>query len=74
MQPCKTAPHIRLFDCVLKSSSAAALATFATMTGGLTGMPASASAASQMWEPVKLPFEDTLYDIDFNRYVLQSQR
>mmetsp|Transcript_17283 Transcript_17283/g.31308 ORF Transcript_17283/g.31308 Transcript_17283/m.31308 type:complete len:406 (+) Transcript_17283:80-1297(+) len=51
---------------VTKTGSAAALASLATVTGGVAGMPAPASAASKMWEPVELPFSDTLYDIDFN--------
>jgi photosystem II stability/assembly factor-like uncharacterized protein len=58
--------------CIPQSSSAAALASLSTVTGGLTAIPTPASAASKMWEQVPLPFEDTLYDIDFNRYVLQS--
>jgi len=31
-------------------------------------VPAPAeAAASTMWEQVKVPFEDTIYDIDFDR-------
>lgn len=51
---------------VTKSGSLAAAAAFTTATGAVsTPLPANA-AASQMWKPIKLPFEDTLYDIDFD--------
>jgi hypothetical protein len=50
---------------VAKSAATAGLASLATMTSG--ALPAPASAASKMWTPVELPFEDTLYDIDFDR-------
>jgi len=46
-----------------KTASAAATASLVAATGG-SPMPAEA-AASQMWEKVKLPFDDTIYDIDF---------
>jgi len=47
-----------------KTSTAAALGTIAAVTGG---SPESAEAAStKYWKPVKLPFEETLYDIDFD--------
>lgn len=52
---------------VTKAGTAAAAASMATVTGVTTGMPAPAEAASsKMWEQVKLPFDDTLYDISFN--------
>ncbi|KAG7356269.1 Ycf48-like protein [Nitzschia inconspicua] len=51
---------------VTKTGSAAAAAALATATSTLGGMPQSAEAASQMWKPVKLPFQETLYDIDFD--------
>lgn len=51
---------------VAKSSSAAALASLATVTGAVGAAPQPASAASQKWVPVDLPFTDTLYDIDFD--------
>jgi hypothetical protein len=47
---------------VTTASSVASLATF-----GLTSFPAASAAATQMWKQVKVPFEDTLYDIDFDR-------
>ena len=49
-----------------KSASVAASASFAAISAG---MPVEAQAASNMWAPVPLPFEDTLFDIDFDRYV-----
>eukprot|EP00567_Pseudictyota_dubia_P016254 CAMPEP_0197440532 /NCGR_PEP_ID=MMETSP1175-20131217/7020_1 /TAXON_ID=1003142 /ORGANISM="Triceratium dubium, Strain CCMP147" /LENGTH=392 /DNA_ID=CAMNT_0042970663 /DNA_START=9 /DNA_END=1184 /DNA_ORIENTATION=+ len=49
---------------VAKSGSAAAAASFVAATGGAAA-PAEA-AAYQMWEKVELPFEDTIYDIDFD--------
>lgn len=56
---------------VAKTTSAATAAAVATVAGGVGAFPAPASAktSSRMWTPVKLPFEDTLYDIDFDRYV-----
>lgn len=51
-----------------QTGSAAAAAAFATTTLGAVPQPANA-AATKMWKPVKLPFEETLYDIDFDRYV-----
>jgi len=45
---------------VATAASVASVASF-----GLS--PAPAEAASQMWKQVQLPFEDTLYDIDFDR-------
>jgi len=49
---------------VNQASTAAAGLSFAAVTGG---NPAPAEAAStKMWKPVPLPFEDTLYDIDFD--------
>jgi len=49
-----------------KSGATAAAAAVATVAGGLTMVPRPASAASQMWTPVDIPFDDTLYDIDFD--------
>jgi len=47
-----------------QTSAAAALGTIAAVTGGA---PAPAEAASsKMWKQIKIPFEDTLYDIDFD--------
>ena len=43
-----------------------ALAGLAAATG-MTSTPTPANAASQMWKPIELPFQDTLYDIDFDR-------
>ena len=51
---------------VTKSASAVAAASLAVATSGSLLPTPSAQAASQMWTPVKLPFEDTLYDIDFD--------
>ena len=31
------------------------------------GIPVEAQAASTMWAPIKVPFEDTLFDVDFDR-------
>lgn len=51
---------------VTKSATTAAGATAAAVSG-MAGIPADAeAAASKMWQPVKLPFDDTLYDIDFD--------
>jgi hypothetical protein len=47
---------------VTTAASVASLASF-----GLTSLPAPSEAASQMWKQVKVPFEDTLYDLDFDR-------
>jgi len=46
---------------VATAASVASVASF-----GLITSPAPAEAASQMWKQVQLPFEDTLYDIDFD--------
>jgi len=49
---------------VSQTSTAAALGTFAAVTGG---SPDAAEAAStKLWKAVKIPFEETLYDIDFD--------
>lgn len=49
---------------VSKTASAAAAASVAVAS---TGIPAPAeAAASKMWEKVPVPFEDTIYDIDFD--------
>ena len=48
-----------------QTASTAAAASIAAATGGVPA-PAEA-AASTMWEQVKVPFEDTIYDIDFDR-------
>lgn len=42
------------------TSATAAAAVVATTT------PAAEAASSKMWTPVSLPFDDTLYDIDFD--------
>jgi len=47
-----------------QTASTAAAASIAAATGGVPA-PAEA-AASTMWEQVKVPFEDTIYDIDFD--------
>jgi len=47
------------------ATTAASLATVAA--GGVAGLPQEAeAAASTCWTPVPLPFQDTLYDIDFD--------
>lgn len=46
-------------------SGYAAVAALTTATGAFS-TPLPANAASQMWEPIQLPFTDTLYDIDFD--------
>lgn len=46
------------------STAAAALGTFGAING-VTPTPAEA-ASSQFWKPIPLPFEETLYDIDFD--------
>lgn len=44
------------------------MASLATVTGS-AGLPQPAeAAASKMWKQIQLPFEDTLYDVDFDRY------
>lgn len=50
---------------VTKSGSLAGIAALTTATGTFS-KPLPANAASQEWEPIKLPFSDTLYDIDFD--------
>mmetsp|Transcript_27881 Transcript_27881/g.46230 ORF Transcript_27881/g.46230 Transcript_27881/m.46230 type:complete len:407 (+) Transcript_27881:28-1248(+) len=51
---------------VTKSASVAA-AGVAAASGVMTGLPEMADAASStMWAPVPLPFEDTLFDVDFD--------
>lgn len=51
---------------VTGTSSAFALATAASITG-VGGLPAPASAeSSRMWQQIPIPFEDTIYDIDFD--------
>lgn len=50
---------------VTKTGTAAAAAALATATSAVAPEAASA-AASTKWTPVKLPFTDTLYDIDFD--------
>ena len=50
---------------VTKTASTAAAASLAVATGGLQGV-APANAATALWEPVPLPFEDTLYDVEFD--------
>jgi hypothetical protein len=37
-----------------------------TATGTFGVAPQPAEAASKMWKPIKLPFAETLYDIDFD--------
>lgn len=51
---------------VTKSASVAAAGVVAA-SGAMTGLPEMADAASStMWAPVPLPFEDTLFDVDFD--------
>lgn len=51
---------------VTKASSAAAAASVAAATGFTGAVEPAEAASSQMWTPVDLPFQDTLYDIDFD--------
>jgi photosystem II stability/assembly factor-like uncharacterized protein len=51
---------------VTKAASTAALASAAVVTAGLPSVQPADAASSQMWTPVDLPFDDTLYDIDFD--------
>jgi len=51
---------------VTKASSAAAAASVAAATGGLVSPQPADAAATRMWTPIDLPFDDTLYDIDFD--------
>mmetsp|Transcript_9894 Transcript_9894/g.14589 ORF Transcript_9894/g.14589 Transcript_9894/m.14589 type:complete len:405 (+) Transcript_9894:70-1284(+) len=51
---------------VTKSATTAAGATVAAVSGVAGNPPEAEAAASKMWEPIKLPFDDTLYDIDFD--------
>lgn len=56
----------------IQTGTAAAAAALAT-AGSFGVAPKSAEAASsKMWKPIKLPFEETLYDIDFDTYVLND--
>eukprot|EP00522_Entomoneis_paludosa_P008223 CAMPEP_0172454942 /NCGR_PEP_ID=MMETSP1065-20121228/11776_1 /TAXON_ID=265537 /ORGANISM="Amphiprora paludosa, Strain CCMP125" /LENGTH=406 /DNA_ID=CAMNT_0013207359 /DNA_START=175 /DNA_END=1395 /DNA_ORIENTATION=- len=49
-----------------KAATSAAAMAAATVTSGVVAPPQEAEAASsKMWTKVELPFEDTLYDIDF---------
>ena len=50
----------------LTKSATTAATSMAVTAGGFTSAVPSAQAASQMWTKVDLPFEDTLYDIDFD--------
>lgn len=50
---------------VTKTATTAATAA-ATLGATSLGLPQAAYAASQMWTKVNLPFEDTVYDIDFD--------
>ena len=58
-------PAYRPFLQLCYQTASAAAASIAAATGGVPA-PAEA-AASMMWEQVKVPFEDTIYDIDFDR-------
>jgi len=63
LQMAAEGPDRRSF--VSQTASAAAAASVAVAS---TGIPAPAeAAASKMWEKVPVPFEDTIYDIDFDR-------
>eukprot|EP00554_Chaetoceros_debilis_P003360 CAMPEP_0194083514 /NCGR_PEP_ID=MMETSP0149-20130528/9472_1 /TAXON_ID=122233 /ORGANISM="Chaetoceros debilis, Strain MM31A-1" /LENGTH=390 /DNA_ID=CAMNT_0038765941 /DNA_START=92 /DNA_END=1264 /DNA_ORIENTATION=- len=50
---------------VSKSVTAGAAASLATMGSAVNPAPAEA-AASKLWSRVAIPFEDTVYDIDFD--------
>eukprot|EP00529_Nitzschia_sp_RCC80_P021392 CAMPEP_0113510138 /NCGR_PEP_ID=MMETSP0014_2-20120614/37966_1 /TAXON_ID=2857 /ORGANISM="Nitzschia sp." /LENGTH=385 /DNA_ID=CAMNT_0000406049 /DNA_START=227 /DNA_END=1385 /DNA_ORIENTATION=+ /assembly_acc=CAM_ASM_000159 len=50
---------------VTKTGTAAAAAALSTTFGVAAPKPAEA-ASSKMWKAIKLPFEETLYDIDFD--------
>lgn len=50
---------------VSKSVTAGAAASLATMGSAVNPAPAEA-AASKLWSKVAVPFEDTVYDIDFD--------
>jgi photosystem II stability/assembly factor-like uncharacterized protein len=49
----------------VKTSAISSLAVASAGLATNVGFPAPAQAASKMWTQVPLPFEDTLYDIDF---------
>jgi len=49
---------------VTQTATAAAAASIATISGGVPA-PAEA-AATKLWKKVNVPFEDTVYDIDFD--------
>lgn len=51
---------------VTKTASSAAAASLAVATGNGPASVQPVEAASKMWTPVPLPFEDTLYDIAFD--------
>lgn len=45
------------------TAAGVAATTLSTLTSGCA--PVSAKTSSKMWTPVNIPFDDTLYDIDF---------
>lgn len=53
-------------DFMTKAGSAAAAATLASVPGATILPEAASAASSKMWSKVELPFDDTIYDIDFN--------
>jgi len=48
------------------TQSSTSTAAIIGAAAGLSSNSQVASAASQMWQQVKVPFEDTIYDIDFD--------
>jgi len=57
----------RSFVTKTASSAAVAAVTLGTTGAGVLALPQSAQAAStKMWTKIELPFEDTVYDIDFD--------
>eukprot|EP00816_Leptocylindrus_hargravesii_P001915 CAMPEP_0196811850 /NCGR_PEP_ID=MMETSP1362-20130617/20095_1 /TAXON_ID=163516 /ORGANISM="Leptocylindrus danicus, Strain CCMP1856" /LENGTH=400 /DNA_ID=CAMNT_0042187239 /DNA_START=89 /DNA_END=1291 /DNA_ORIENTATION=+ len=50
---------------ITETTKATALTAAASMVG-VSSNPAPAEAASKMWERIQLPFEDTVYDVDFD--------
>jgi photosystem II stability/assembly factor-like uncharacterized protein len=51
---------------VTKTASTAAALSVASVTSAFGHVPAAEAASSKMWTRVNVPFEDTIYDIDFN--------
>lgn len=49
-----------------QTGSTVAASALASATGMLGSAQPSEAASSKMWKPVKVPFAETLYDLDFD--------